>query len=231
MAQALHGSVLDDLGIRIAGGNIPAGTVLTLAQIEQSYSASRTVIREAVRVLEALGMVASRRRVGVTVQPQSEWSNLNGQLISWRFQGPARGPQIVALTELRLAIEPIAAQLMALRADASERNELLRLAEVLETLGLRGEGDTDAYLDADIAFHNLILDASRNPMFASIKEPIALMLSGRHQHGLTPGSPHDRALDNHVAAARAIAIADAEAAEAAARRFVTAILDEVRVYG
>ncbi|WP_286795007.1 FadR/GntR family transcriptional regulator, partial [Microbacterium sp. UBA3394] len=69
MAQASHTNVLDDLGVRIAAGELTSGQVLTAAGLEDEYGVSRTVIREAVRVLEAMGMVASRRRVGVTVQP------------------------------------------------------------------------------------------------------------------------------------------------------------------
>ena len=66
-----HGFVLDLLGRRIASGEIPEGTVLTLAGLEQEFAASRTLIREAVRVLESLGMLRSRRRVGITVQERS----------------------------------------------------------------------------------------------------------------------------------------------------------------
>src|SRR3546814_18245989 len=65
---ALPISLLDDLGTRIVSGELAPGTVLTLAGLETRYLVSRTVIREAVRVLEAMGMLRSRRRVGVTVQ-------------------------------------------------------------------------------------------------------------------------------------------------------------------
>ncbi|SJM59188.1 Transcriptional regulator, GntR family [Agrococcus casei LMG 22410] len=229
MARASHGSVLDDLGVRIASGEVAAGSVLTLAQLEEHYEVSRTVIREAVRVLEAKQMLVSRRRVGVTVQQPELWSNLDAQLIRWRLDGPQADQQIVALTELRLAIEPTAARLMARHADPLERAQLLQLAEQLQRLGDAGQGDSDEYLDADIEFHNLILTASRNPLFSSIKETVAEMLTGRHSHGQTPANPFEDALANHVAAARMIADGDEDAAEAATRRYVEAVLSEVAV--
>lgn len=228
MAKASHGSVLDDLGIRIAGGEIATGTVLTLAELTERYGVSRTVAREAIRVIEAKGMVESRRRVGLTVLPQSLWSNLDTQLISWRLEGAAVAEQIVSLTEMRLAVEPIAARLTATRASDAQRVELVRLAGILEEEGGKGMGDTETYLGADIAFHDLLLEASGNPLFASMTTPIAQVLTGRHGHGLTPAHPYEKALRGHILTARMIASADEEGAEKAARGYVEAILSEVR---
>ncbi len=113
MAQASHGSVLDALGLRIASGRLAPGEVRTLADLEAEYGVSRTVVREAVRVLEALGMLASRRRVGLTVTPVTSWSALDTRLIGWQLASPQRDHQIVVVNELRSAVEPIAARLAA----------------------------------------------------------------------------------------------------------------------
>lgn len=231
MAQAAHGSVLDDLGVRIAAGELPAGTVLTLADLESEYGVSRTVVRETVRVLEAMGMLASRRRVGITVRPVTDWSALDTRLIGWQLAGPRRAQQIVVVNELRAAIEPVAARLAAVRASDVERAELMRLAGDLERLGADGRGDSEEYLEADIAFHDLILDASGNLMLAATKAPIAEVITGRARMGLTPGVPEREALHNHVQTAAAIARGDAEAAEHHTRRYVETVLSEVRATG
>lgn len=228
MAQASHGPVLDHLGVRIACGELSPGSVLTLAGLEAEYGVSRTVIREAVRVLEAMGMLASRRRVGVTVRPASEWSALDTRLISWQLQGPGRDQQLVVVTELRAAIEPIAARLSAQRASDVQRSEILRLATRLEQLGHDGLGDSEEYLAVDIAFHDLILDTSGNLMLAATKAAIGAVIAGRSHLGLTPGVPHSEALHNHVQTAAAIARGDADAAEHHTRRYVDAVLGEVR---
>lgn len=231
MTQASHTTVLDDLGRRIAGGDLPPGTVLTLAGLENRYAVSRTVIREAVRVLEAKSMVESKRRVGVTVTPMGRWSALDPVLITWRLESPARAQQLVALTELRLAVEPAAARLAALRASEDARAEIGRLAAVLKRLGESGLGDSEEYLQADIAFHNTLLESSGNLMLTAIKEPIAQMLSGRHHAGLTPGTPVHTSLHNHVEAAGAIVRGDADGAERYVRAYVESILAEVRTIG
>lgn len=231
MAQASHTSVLDDLGMRIASGGLPVGRVLTLATLEAEYGVSRTVIREAVRVLEAMGMLESRRRVGITVRRMEAWSALDPRLIGWQLSGPQRDQQIAVVTELRAAVEPIAARLSAVRATDVQRAEIVRLASLLETLGAQGKGASEEYLGADIAFHDLILDASGNLMLAANKAAIAEVITGRSRVGLTPAVPEHEALHNHVETARAIARGDAEAAERHTRRYVDAVLGEVRALG
>lgn len=231
MSQASHSSVLDDLGRRIAGGQLPAGTVLTLAGLEEEYGVSRTVIREAVRVLESKTMVESKRRVGVTVTPMNRWHVLDPGLIRWRLESPARAQQLVALTELRLAVEPAAARLTALRASEEARAEIGRLAAVLKELGEAGRGDSEEYLAADIAFHNCLLESCGNLMLSAIKEPIAQVISGRHHAGLTPGVPVHESLHNHVEAASAIVRGDVEGAGNYVRAYVESILGEVRTIG
>lgn len=228
MAQASHGSVLDALGMRIASGELAPGTVCTLADLEAEYRVSRTVVREAVRVLEAMGMLMSRRRIGLTVRPAADWSALDTRLIGWQLASPQRAHQIVVVNELRSAIEPIAARLAARRATDVQRAEIERLASRLEELGHAGEGASDEYLDADIAFHDLLLDMSGNLMLAANKAAIAAVIAGRSDHGLTPSTPFEESLHNHVQTASAIARGDAEAAEHHTRRYVDAVLSEVR---
>ena len=228
MAHPSHSSVVEDLGLRLAAGELAPGRVLTLAELEEHYRISRTVIREAVRVLEAMGMLESRRRVGVTVRRVEDWSALDSRLIQWQLAGPHREQQIAVVTELRSAVEPVAARLSAVRSSDVERTEILRLAGILEKLGAEGRGDDEDYLAADIAFHDLILDASGNLMLAANKPAIAAILAGRSRAGLTPATPDADSLQHHVQAARAIARGDADAAESHARCYVDIVLGEVR---
>lgn len=228
--MASHDSVLDHLGHRIAGGELAPGTVLTLADLESEYEVSRTVIREAVRVLEAKGMVSSKRRIGVTVNPVRNWSVLDVGLIRWRLSGAMRAQQIIALTELRLAVEPAAARMAAIRATEDQRAELSRQAALLQHLGDSHRADTDAYLDADIAFHDCLLEACGNLMLTAIKEPVVEVLTGRQDAGLMPAHPEHDALHHHVEAASAIVRRDPEAAEYHARAYLETTLSEVREF-
>lgn len=226
--KASHAHLVEALGRRIAGGEIPPGTVMTAATLEERHGASRTVVREAVRVLEAHGLLSSKRRVGLIVRPRPEWDNLDARVIQWTLDGPRRYELLVELTELRVAVEPVAARLAAERATSGQRAELVRLAAELGEHGARGEGDSDAYLDIDIAYHSLLLEASGNALFHQLVGPITEILRGRSTRGLTPRIPRVGTLEAHLATARAIAAGDGAAAEAAARDHVTLVSDEVR---
>ncbi len=66
--------------------------MLRTDELAQRFEVSRSVMREAVRVLESMHLVESRRRVGVTVLPECEWNVYDPQVIRWRLPAPsARG--------------------------------------------------------------------------------------------------------------------------------------------
>ncbi len=256
-APVMHSEVVRVLGEEIVGGVLPPGHVVNLAGLEQRFSRSRTVVREAVRVLESLGLVVSQRRVGVTVQPASAWSVLSPQVIAWRLATDARDQQLRSLTQLRQALEPAAARAAAaLRpshggtaaadgdtgadgvaatggasvasADvAGAVSGLREAADRLRDLGQRGEGDGEAYIEADVAFHAHLLRASGNEMFAALESTIAEVLRGRARLGRNPAYPTQRALDLHLELARAVEEGRPEEAENAARGIAGDVLREI----
>ncbi|MHA7146263.1 FadR/GntR family transcriptional regulator [Arthrobacter sp. TmT3-37] len=226
-APVLHNAVLERLGSEIAQGVRPAGSVITLARLEDEAGVSRTVIREVVRILESMGMVESRRRVGVTVLPVAAWNVLDPQLIRWRLLGPERVTQLHRLTEMRLALEPTAARLAASRATPETAAELIELATRLRVLGEAGRGHEQPYLDADIAFHALLLAASGNDMMASLHGIVTEVLAGRTDLGLSPADPAPVSFDNHEGVARAIADRNEDLAEEYARAVVLEVWHEL----
>ncbi|RJT79910.1 FadR family transcriptional regulator [Arthrobacter cheniae] len=226
-APVLHNSILERLGTEIVQGVRPAGSVITLAQLEDEAGVSRTVIREVVRILESMGMVESRRRVGVTVLPATSWSVLDPQLIRWRLTGAERLAQLHRLTEMRLALEPTAARLAARRATAEVGIELLDLASRLRILGEAGRGHEQPYLETDIAFHALLLAASGNDMIASLHGIVTEVLASRTDLGLSPAHPVAVAFDNHEGVARAIMSRDENLAEQYARAVVMEVWQEL----
>ncbi|CAM5510214.1 GntR family transcriptional regulator OS=Streptomyces glaucescens OX=1907 GN=SGLAU_07345 PE=4 SV=1 [Streptomyces glaucescens] len=102
--------------------------MLRTDELAQRFDVSRSVMREAVRVLESMHLVESRRRVGVTVRPKAEWNVYDPQVIRWRLAGADRPHQLRSLTVLRSAIEPVAARLTAQHATAEQCAELTECA-------------------------------------------------------------------------------------------------------
>ncbi|XAS66945.1 FCD domain-containing protein [Micrococcaceae bacterium Sec5.7] len=219
---ALHLRVLDALGEAIVSGAMAPGRRLTLDELQQQYGISRTLARDTMRVLESMNLVYSRRRVGIVVQERGLWNVFDPKLVRWRLASDRRAEQYSSLTELRIAVEPIAAAGAARRASAAERRELAGLAAELRRLGEAGE--LEAFLEVDIAFHRLLLHSCGNEMFKALDGMVAEVLSSRTRQGLMPFRPRPEALQAHEDVAAAVAVGDASTAETAMHH----ILDEVR---
>ena len=217
---ALHGNLLAALGTAIVSGKYSPGQVLTLEGVSAEYGLSRSVAREAIRVLESMGMVASRRRVGITIQPSENWNVFDPMVIRWRREPGDRAAQLVSLSELRRGFEPAAAALAARRADP---HQCRIMAAAVSDMVMHGRsGDLDAYLIADKIFHHTLLEASGNEMFRALNGVVAEVLTGRTHHGMMPATPNPKAIELHDEVARAIRLRD----ETAAERAMRAIIDE-----
>jgi DNA-binding FadR family transcriptional regulator len=217
-SPGLHGSVLDELGTLVTSGRLEPGQVLRIEQLEARFGVSRSVVREAIRVLESMGMVSSRRRVGVTVAPREAWNLFDPRIIRWRLEGEGRDEQLRSLSELRRGIEPVAAGLAARHASPAQCGVLTGAVMQMAVHGK--SGDLEAYLVADVIFHRTLLEASGNEMLAALTNVVAEVLAGRTHHDLMPARPEPAAIRWHAEVAQAVQSGDAEAAERAMRDIV-----------
>lgn len=210
-----YARVLDAMGAAIVGGELRPGDVETVERIERRTGASRSVVREAVRVLVNLGLMRASRRVGLTVQDREHWNVLDPQLVRWRMAGNDRRDQLRELRDLRRAIEPEAAKLAATRRNNRDADELVTAARRLESAG-----NPELFLEVDAQLHHTLLRASGNSMFVRLQEVVSEAL---RQRALGPPpivepSVHDIAL--HLRVAQAVADADPYTAAAAMREII-----------
>jgi DNA-binding FadR family transcriptional regulator len=219
--STLHEDVLSRLGPRIVNGSLPAGSTINLDWLQQEFDVSRTVAREVVQVLASMHLVDSRRRTGVMVLPRSAWDVYDRAVIRWRLAGSEREEQLHQLSELRAAIEPPAAALAAMHADDAQRRQVVEVADALETTG--AAGDLKTFLEHDVVFHRLLLEASGNSMFMGLAYVVEEVLRGRTDHHLMPPHPKPEARRLHAVVAEAVAGREPEVARAA----MTAICAEV----
>jgi DNA-binding FadR family transcriptional regulator len=223
---AQHDHVLSGLGTRIASGQLAAGQVLTLEDVGTEYAVSRSVAREVIRVLESMRLVASRRRVGITILAREKWNVFDPRVIRWRLDAGDRAEQLLSLSELRRGFEPVAAALAAQRANA---HHCRILAAAVSDMVMHGRaGDLESYLLADKVFHKTLLEASGNEMLRALDGVVTEVLAGRTHHGMMPKQPNPAAIALHDEVARAVRLQDAPAAERAMRAIIDEAADALR---
>jgi DNA-binding FadR family transcriptional regulator len=155
----LHGRIVHAMGRRIVNGEIKPGERLPPAA---RMPASRGVVREAIKVLAAKGLVVSRPKTGTRVRPPESWNLLDPDVLAWRQASLPQSTFLGKLTELRLIIEPGAAELAARRAGpahvAAIQSALRDMRDALD----RSPPDHEAYNEADVRFHHAIVRACDN---------------------------------------------------------------------
>lgn len=217
--RTMHQRVVDDLGRRIVNGLVGPDRSLPVEDaLAAELGVSRGVLREAVKSLAAKGMLLTRPRTGTRVLPREHWNHLDRDVLRW--QQTSDPVQLLRDTgELRRAVEPEAARLAAGRAGPGHTRAMFEALSAMEAAASRpGLGE---YVDADIAFHRALLDASGNRLFGSLGRALDVALE--HSFAVssqTPGAV-EASLPSHRALAEAVG--DGRPDEAAAA--ILAIID------
>lgn len=166
-----HG-MLDNLGRAIVTGRYDTQAFPTEAELAKEHGVSRSVTREAVKMLTAKGLVSARPRQGTVVQPASSWNLFDTHVLNWLLERQFSIDLLRHFNELRIAIEPEAA---ALAAKASNEADFESINAALERM-IDAEKGLDDTLDADIAFHVAILRASKNPFYIQFRDVVSTAL-------------------------------------------------------
>jgi DNA-binding FadR family transcriptional regulator len=223
--RGLHAQVLDTLGQRIVDGAIAPGTVVRPELVAAEFAVSRSVVREALRVLQSLGLVEPRQRIGTQVLGIGSWELLAPTVIRWRGASPAYFVQQRELLELRLGVEPVAASLAAATADTPAVAAVAAAAS--DMIAACDREDSRAYLEADVRFHRALLAASGNAVFTHFAGTVEALLRTRTSESRDTITRWTRdAAARHDAVARAIAGGDATEASAATADLVRVTRDE-----
>lgn len=179
--------------------------------LAKELDVSRTVVREAIKVLAEKGLIESRPRIGTRVSPSQNWNYLDPDILNWIFSNDPTTKNTDDLIELRRMVEPAAARFAALRRSDEELKQLQKAFKDMTDAG----ANVEAGIEPDIRFHHIILKASRNRMLAPLGDSIesALAASFRMSNS-APGAPV-ASLARHEVVLSAIAARDGDAAEAA----------------
>lgn len=211
-----HSLASSFIGRRIVLGEWPAGTALpTEAELSREMSVSRASLREAIKILAGKGLIRSTPRLGTIVQPANLWNRLDADVLVWQAADGPTTAFVRDLFELRRMIEPEAAALAAVRADAAA---LAGVAEAFKAM--EDAVDVAASIEADLAFHRAIVFATSNALLASFSPAIEASLAVSFKVSRA-GSTQPHVVPMHRAVAEAIARSDG----ARAREAMLLLLD------
>ncbi len=158
------------LGVEIVTQGFPAGHALpSEAELAERHGISRNVVREALRILSSKGLLRSRPKTGTKIRDRADWNLLDPDLLEWMFEGQPPLDYIRGLFELRMIVEPAAAERAAERRTA---RHLSRMGHALEIMGQEGLS-TEVGQVADQDFHTAILEATGNELLVSLANSIS----------------------------------------------------------
>src|SRR5438046_6227959 len=178
----IHAGVVQGIGRRIVRGELAPGEILPeQGELSRKLGVSRTVVREATKVLAAKGLVESRSKRGTVILPRSDWRLLDPDVLGWLTEAGLDPEFLRGMFEVRKIIEPAAARLAAERATPDELTAIRAPFEAMASAH-----DEATYLDADIRYHAMRVAASHNDhlvqLVATFGPPLqtGLRLATRH---------------------------------------------------
>jgi GntR family galactonate operon transcriptional repressor len=204
--------IAEEIGAAIVAG-VYRPDELVPGEIElcRRYGASRTVVREAFKLLSAKGLIESRKRTGTRARPRDAWNALDADVLAWRLKNGAEPKFVFDLLHVRAVVEPAAAAMAA----RSHTPETLAAIEDAFAEMERTAHDATLFADPDRRFHKAILVATGNDFMAAFAAltDVALgmfvRIASRHAGAPAPSVPLHRAVLD------AIRRRDAEGAHAA----------------
>lgn len=210
---------MDDIGQRIVQGIYAADEVLPSEHsLCAEFGLSRTPLREAMKRLHSKGLIVVGPKSGTKILPQSQWSQLDADVLRWRFEQGASADLIDQLYELRLVFEPEASRLAALHGAVGDHAAIMEAFQSMEAL----IADPGRMISADLAFHMAIIAATHNIFIISVSTAIGAALKVQFELGAKRRSFPKAELDMHRLIRDAIVNRDGEAAASRTRELIEA---------
>lgn len=220
LGRNLTYGMLDRLGREIVTGRFEGRSFPTEADLAREHGVSRSVTREAVKMLTAKGLLSARPRQGTIIQPVALWNLFDTDVLSWLLERQFSIDLLKHFNQLRIAIEPEAA---ALAAKFGDTEDFDLISSGLERMIAADEGRDDP-LDSDIAFHVAILRASKNPFYWQFRDVVdtALRTSIRFTNRI---KGRTASIADHAAVRDAISARDQNSARLAMRHLIGDVLE------
>jgi DNA-binding FadR family transcriptional regulator len=210
-AMSSHDHIAAILGTEILQGvHRPGQNIPPEAELIERFQVSRTVLREVMKTLTAKGFIASKTRIGTRVLDPGNWNYFDADVLAWRVRMGLDDEFRLSLTEVRRALEPVAAGLAARRRTAAD---VVALRGHVARMGLSGH-TRQSFAEADLNFHLAVGAASGNPLIRSVGGVIeaALVASFSQSSPVDDANDHEHTVNTHGAIVDAIEARDEQGA-------------------
>jgi GntR family transcriptional regulator, galactonate operon transcriptional repressor len=220
----LSEQVVQQIALSIMRNDFKPGDALSSEpELSLQFNVSRPIVREALKILSAKGMIESRPKTGTRIRPRVEWNLLDPEVIGWLYEVGPDQLFLDSLCEVRLMFEPMTARLAAARATDDEIKTIEECYRRME----EGVNSPETYIPADLEFHAAICGAAHNEMLQKITATLATSLQvSRIVTSRLPGA-NLAAMPVHRAVMQAIRKRDEQVAEEAMRKLVILTTEDI----
>jgi DNA-binding FadR family transcriptional regulator len=224
--ERLHDRVTREIALGVMRGAIgrAESALSTEGDLCRHFNVSRTILREAVKVLAAKGLIEVRPKTGIRARPRNEWNLVDPDLLGWLCEAGVDDLFVRDLCEVRAIVEPAAAELAAARASAEEVAEILHWYRLIEA----NTDNEEARLEADRNFHSTIFTACHNVFLTQMNTTVGVALRATQQIGIHLPQVMEESVLAHKKVADAIARRDSAGSRAAMQRLVQQSAEHIR---
>jgi len=172
--KKLHEVITRELALRIIQADRRSEQVSfpNERNLSAELGVSRTVVREAMKVLVDKGLVEMSPKAGTRSRPRSAWKLLDPDILIWQAELAPDARFLLDLCEVRLAIEPTAAGFAAVRASREELDEIAR--RLMKRAALPEDAPLETIVDLDLQFFNAVIAASHNPLLVNLSAVVVV---------------------------------------------------------
>lgn len=226
--KSLTDIVADDLLDRIVAGEFTQDALVPgELELSSQHQVSRMTVREAMKILVAQRILRVERGRGTFVNPLGSWGSLNAALRAVS-EGEDDAVVAVQLIELRRMLETGACELAASRISDADLAGMA--GHVQQMKDAHAAGEVAAFVESDLAFHDIILHASGNIFVSVLFEPLHRILENRREETSRVPQIQANAIAMHEAILQALAVREPELARVAMDNHMTQTLDDLKSY-
>jgi DNA-binding FadR family transcriptional regulator len=226
--KSLVGVVADELLDRSIAGEFPPGSsVPGELELSAKHEVSRMTVREAMKTLEAQRILSVARGRRTFVNPLNRWASLEAVLRA-ASEGVNDASAAIQLIELRRMLETGACELAAGRISDDEIGVLHGYVAAMRKA--HDSDDLPGFVEADLAFHDVILRASENVFVAVLFEPLHRVLEKRRTETSKFRDIQEHAIGHHQAIAEALEARDSARPRSAMDAHMQQTLDDLKTY-